>query len=83
MTDETRSPGMFEHLFLEGRKGPSEEWIKREADRRAGRGRKEWWKQEAGDPESLPILGRIGALETFNPPDNVDEEVHDRQLDSF
>ena len=49
MADETRSPGMFSHLFLADHRGPSPEWVKREADRRAGRGRKDWWKTERPD----------------------------------
>jgi hypothetical protein len=41
----------FAHLML--RPGmQSEEWKKREADRRAGRGRKDWWKQLAPPPLS-------------------------------
>ena len=37
-------PSALSHLFLDSA-GQSEEWKKREADRRAGRGRKDWWNQ--------------------------------------
>lgn len=45
------SPGMLEHLFLGGQ-GQSEEWKKREADRREGRGRKDWWNKPPPDAGS-------------------------------
>lgn len=48
----------FGHLLLTpGGPRQSEEWARRERDRRAGRHRKEWWKQK---PATAPRIRAVG-----------------------
>lgn len=67
-------PGPFAYLAVRpGSTGQSKAWQKREADRRAGRGRKDWWKHpprpldRSGVSNASAVIGEDQALADPSP----------------